>query len=332
MPTAITHFKFPTLPDPNAVDSLINAVPIVVDTLYPIADQNLVSFERKSDFDNLSLFAPLTYKVRDNVNNFESNSALINLKWKGVAVNPASSNVLQVINNLDVINMLSMLPLNDVTEWIEIQSMTGLQGLISRSKKTFIGQRLTILDLYYTDFTALAEGGGDPYFQLGYKVGEANTAQATVYTLDLDIVSLAILQQIPVSTETFLEEFDPGGGPLVTYTVKEQTIDIEVSLGYVFGNAAINVSMACPFFLLNPWNSVTVSYESNDDIEYFVDTPLNITLNLDKEGKAKITIINKAVKVTPDPATGIITFTLNNINGNPALVNNPQIVQVLINL
>ena len=63
MPTAITHFKFPTLPDINAVESLINAVPLVVDTLYPIADQNLLTFERTSQFDNLSLKAPFLYKV-----------------------------------------------------------------------------------------------------------------------------------------------------------------------------------------------------------------------------------------------------------------------------
>ena len=73
MPTKITHFKFKTLPDPNAVDSLINAVPLVINTPYIITDQNLLTFERTSRFDNLSLAAPCTYMVIDDVNNFESN-------------------------------------------------------------------------------------------------------------------------------------------------------------------------------------------------------------------------------------------------------------------
>ncbi len=332
MPTAITHFKFKTLPDPNAVDSKINAVTLVVDTLYPIADENLLTFERTSRFDDLSLETPFLYKVVDNVNNLESNEALIRLGWKGVSANPASSNVSQVINNLDVINLLDTLPLNDVTEWIEIIFLIGIPGLLINGIKAQVGRRLTILDLYYSDFTALAEGGGDPYFQLGYKVGEDNTAEITIYTLDLDIVSLAIIGILtPASLVTFIESFDTGGGLFVDYTVKEETTIVEVSKGHVFGIANITIAILSPFLALNQWNSVTIDY-NGIQTEYFANTTVIIAVKLDKLGKGEIEILNTIVFETADPAVGEITITVDDINGDSALVDGVQIQQVLTNL
>jgi len=332
MPTAITHFKFPTLPDANAVDSLINAVPIVVDTLYPIADQNLLTFERTAQFDNLSLKAPFLYKVVDNVNNFESNEALIRLGWKGVSANPASSNIVKVINNLDIVNLLDELPLNDVTEWIDIESMTGVPGLLINGKKVFIGQRVAILDLYYADFTALTEGGGNPYFQLGYKVGEEDTAEPTVYTLDLDIVSLAEISiGTPASVSSYNDDFDTGGGLFVEYAVKEETIIIKVDKGYVYGTAAIQIAISSAFLALTQWNKVVVSYDGNET-EYFANETINIVLELDSLGIGEIQIVNYIVYENPVPALGQITLTLNDINGDSGLVNGVQIQQVLTNL
>ena len=89
--------------------------------------------------------------------------------------------------------------------------------------------------------------------------------------------------------------------------------------------------MNFPFLALNPYNSVRVNYGSKED-EYFVNTPLDIVVDLDKEGKGQITIMNRVVFVTADPAVGVTTLTLNNINGDPALVDNPQVTQVTTNL
>jgi hypothetical protein len=329
---AITHFKFKSLPDPNAVDSLINAVTIVIDTNYDIADQNLLTFERTARFDNLSLSTPFLYTVVDNVNNFESNEALIDLEWKGVALNPASSNVALVINNLDVVNLLDTLPLNDTTEWIDVQTMVGLQGLTKSGNPIYIGQRLTVLDLYYTDFTALAEGGGDPYFQLGYKVGQANTAKATIYTLDLDIVSLA---EIGIGTAAvvieYTDDIDTGGGIFVNYTIKEETTIIKVDKGYLFGDADVEIAILSPFLALNAYNLVSVSYNGTQT-EYFSNTTFNITLQLDSLGIGYIQITNYIVYDTMAAANGLVTLTLNDINGNPALVNGVQTQQIITSL
>lgn len=332
MPTAITHFKFRILPDPNAVDSQINGVPLVVLTLYPIADQNLLTFERTTKFDNLSLKVPFLYSVVDNVNNYGSNDALIRLEWKGVAANPASSDVSQVINNSQVINLLDILPLNDVTEWIEIISMTNGFWLSVNGIKSKIGIRLTILDLYYTTFTALAEGGGDPYFELGYKVGEDNTSEPTLYTLDLDIVSLAEISiGTPADILSYNDDFDvTGQGLFVEYAVKEETTIIKIDKGYAYGTAAVQIVIASDFLLLNQWNKVIL--QGNEDQEYFSNQTINIVLELDKLGIGEIQITNFIVYENQVPALGQITLTLNDINGNPALVNGTQVQQILTNL
>ena len=133
------------------------------------------------------------------------------------------------------------------------------RGLTAKAIKPQIGTRLTILDLYYANFTALAEGGGNPYFQLGYKVGEENTAEPTVYTLDLDIITLAEISiGTPAVVDSYNDDFDIGGGVFVEYGVKEELTIIKIDKGYVYANASVQIVINSPFLALTQWNKVVI--------------------------------------------------------------------------
>jgi hypothetical protein len=330
MPLAITHFKFTELPDPNAIDSLINAVPIVVDTLYPIANQNLVTFERNVVFDNKALQTFAKYKVHDSTEVLDSNEALVGLLWTGIAANPASANYTAFIINSATVNLLNVLPLNDVTEFIEITGMVGVPNLKLNGVTTYIGQQLTLLDLLYSVFTANSQGGGDPYFQLSYKVGRGVTLEATVYTMDLDIVSLAIITlDMGPYLNNYLDTFDVP--PPTDYNVTEEFSGILVSLGYAYATANVTIIINSAFLGMNAWNSVTIEV-NGVETEYFGNTTFSQAVVLDQYGLGLINVNNYVVKDTGGPWAGDITLTLDDIDGNPALVNGVQTYQILTNI
>ena len=328
--TTITHFEITELPDPLVIEALINAIPIVAGTLYPIADQNLLSWERTSTYQDTPLTTAFKYKVHDNVNNFESNEALGKLIWTGSDPNPLSSNLVQVINNLDVKNLLIELPINNAVDFIKITGMIGVFNLKLNSNPVFINQILTTIDLANAIFTAESEGGGDPYFELTYQVGQGVVLDPAIYTYTLDIVSAAeISSQAPI-VDARTEDFDVGG-IITPYTVKEESIIVDVDLGSAYGTAEITVQIESPFLILNSWNSVAVIADNINE-EYFSDTTINTVLELDKFGKGTIQINNFIVYDTVNPKIGKVTITLNSINGDIGLVNGSQIEILLTNL
>ena len=62
---AITHFSIPQLPDPNVVISTIDGNPLLQDTLYPIASEELLSFSRTPAFSYVSVSENFNFKVHD---------------------------------------------------------------------------------------------------------------------------------------------------------------------------------------------------------------------------------------------------------------------------
>ncbi len=328
--TTITHFEITELPDPLVIEAFINAVPIVAGTLYPIADQNLLSWERTTTYLNVPLSTAFKYKVHDNVNNFESNEALGKLIWIGSDPDPLSSNLVQVINNLDVKNLLTELPINNAVDFIKITGMVGVLNLKLNGAPIFINQILTTIDLANADFTAEVEGGGDPYFELTYQVGQGVVLDPAIYIYTLDIVSAAeIASQSPIVI-TSSEEFDVGGVD-TPYTVKTETILVDVDKGQAFGTAELTINIVSAFLILNPWNSVSIEV-NGIQTEYFADIILNEILTLDKFGKGTIQIDNFIVYDTAGAKIGQVTITLNSINGDISLVNGSQIEILSTNL
>lgn len=321
---AITHFEITELPDSNVIDSKIDGVLIVAETKYPIANQNLLTWDRKTPFHNKTINTAFKFKVHDDVNQIASNEALGNLKWVGVSETPASENVTLTILNNDVVNLLEELPLNDAVEFIFISSMTGVQNLSIKNASAYISQKPNIIDLFYSNFTAEDTGGGDPYFLLEYLVGKNGITEATVYNLLLKIISLAVLNISDGPTvESYTQDIDTGGGVFVNYTIKREKTTLEISLGYAHGVANVDIVINSPFLSLNAYNAVFVNY-NGDEVKVQANTTINANITLDKFGKGLIVIDNYIVEDTADPKNGNVTITLNSINTNPALVDGTQ--------
>lgn len=331
MPGSITHFSITQLPDANVITSLFNAGAISLNTLYPINQQHLLSFQRKAEFNNKALSTNFKWKAHDNVNNLIGNEAIGNLSWVGVSPNPESLNINQVINNLDIINLLSILPINDSVEFLDIISIEGLNNVKVNSNNIYVGQRLKVIDLYYSNFVALGEGGGNPYFKMTYKVGNSTQINATEYELQFNIVSAAELNiSEGPSIITYVDDFDESGSTN-SYTVKEESFVLEVSKGYALGTAEITININSAFLSLNAFNNVNINYGS-EELEEFSNIIVNIVLDLDIYGKGTFDIKNYIVYKTADPVLGNINVQLTSINNDPGLVNGSQIVQLLTNL
>lgn len=332
MPTAITHFEITELPDPNVIESLINAVPIVINTQYPIADQNLLTFERTAAFASRAVSTAFKYKNHDTPNLLESNEAYGSLVWLSVASTPTSANVQQTILNDDVVNLLTELPFNDAVEYIIIVSMTGVRNLIVNGAPAYIGQKISLINLFYSNFTAESLGGGDPYFELTYNVGKGVTTEITDYTLTLDIIALGTLILFSGPTvNNYTEDIDTGGGVIVNYPIIDEFTEIKVQTSHAYGVARVVIDIDSAFLALNAYNLVYVDYNGNQ-FEEGANIIINADINLDKNGEAVIGIRNYIVVDTGVSKLGDVTLTLTEVNGDPLLVDGVQVQQILTNL
>lgn len=328
----ITHFSISQLPDSNVITSLKNGGAIALNTQYPIAEQNELTFERTAPFNNKPVLAYFKYKVHDPANMLNSNEALGTVKWVGVSAQPDSADVNLTILNNDVVNLLNILPLTDKVEFIVIDSLVGVQNLKINGVQAFVGQRLDTQKLYYADFTAEAEGGGDPYFSIGYLIGNNNVITNPLpFFLNLKIVSAADLNVISgPDIVTYGDDYEVGGFTN-EYTTIEETYQLEIANGYAYATANVTVNIQCAHLSLNEFNEIEINM-GNGNYNETANTIINQNILLDKFGKALIDIRTTVVKITSDPAVGTITVTLNSINGQTNLVNGSQIEILSTNL
>ena len=228
MPVAITHFEFTQLPFAGAVTTLVNGVAATTGVLYPIAEQDLVTFERVPALNaaDIPLLIFFNYRVHDQVNNHVSNTAQGTVYWSPNVGLPSSANDLIVMANGATENLLTNISTNEFTEYIEITSLEGIQNMKLNGVPLSVGQRLTNLEMFQTEFTTEAAGGNTPYFKMQYQVGNtANGLQPTKYEFQINVVVSADLTPItrPLSRVYSTEEFDVLGVP-TTYDVITETL------------------------------------------------------------------------------------------------------------
>lgn len=329
---AITHFEILELPDSNVVVSQIGASPITIGTLYPIALQNTLNFERHSDLNSFFVKALVKWRVHNQPDEIVGNDSLMELKWipDNTSLLPSSNNLDQTISNDDVVRLIDVLPINEAAEFIVIENLEGVQNLKSKNNNVYITQKILTTDLIYTEYTAGSEGGGAPYFSLDYQVGQGQNIQPTVYTLSLNIDSLA---RIDIDNETLInytDEFDVSSVP-TNYNVKEQSFFLIISLGHQNSTANIQVTINSPFLSLNTWNSVTID-NGGVEVQKLANETFNLNVDLDYEGKALLLVKNNIVENTTDPKTGNITVTVIDINGDVNLVSSTDEVVLNTNL
>jgi hypothetical protein len=326
----VTHFKFVYLPLAQVIQATVDGVDIVLDQLYPIAQESLVSFVRLAPYDENYISTYASYKVYDSVNDIYSNQAQLNLEWIETTGTPSSTDQDILIVNNDTFDLLSQLPLDPSTQFIQILSIEGVENLLYKGNPTYEGLRLSTEQLAETVYTAEAIGGGDPYFTLNYYVGANNNVEPTVYSMVLRINSLAELAI--TAGPTVVDGSDDFDDPTpTTYATKTETTILEITKGYAYGTAEVTITIDSDFLDLNAWNSVILNYNGVER-EEFVDIVITENVDLDKFGRAVISVANFIVYDTADPANGDITITVNDINGDPLLVNGTQSENLLLSL
>lgn len=325
-----THFKITELPQSNIITSTINGGSIVLNQLYPIEDQSLLSFKKTEVFNDLSINTHFKWMAYDSDNDIYSSVALGDLKWYSTTVTPSStsSDGCELINNSESFNLLSKIFINSAVEFIEILEVTGFNNLKLNNNAVFVGQRLTVIDLFNCIFTAADTGGGDPYLSLSYKVGRDNVTRSTIYNLCFKIDARAELQEVSrnIVFGTF-DEFDRNGQPIVYDTIEETTV-FKITKGSLHGTAKMTFNVLSDIFSAVdfyevPYSSITFSYSGREIVKreagQFIDDII-----LDSNGEATLIIKTSIVTEPYISYRGDITITLDEINNDPLLVEGVQ--------
>lgn len=322
---AITHFEILSLPDTALVISKNGVNPLLINTLYPIAEQAQLTFNKTAIFNNISFSTQLTWRVYNDVEDIYSEEAIFYLTFRmPIVVIESLPKTVEILNDVSL-NLFDELPISGSVEYIQIDSLEGYQGLKLNGQYLYAGQTLTQLELTNAIFTAGSSGGGAPYFSLKYYVGSEGKLYPlqtpTLYDYNIDIVTLAeIIEKQPRAIN--FETEDDDGEPLEFEIITEECI-VELTNSVANGIANIQVVINSPFLSVNVLNYI----EINNVVKTANET-YNILVPIGPDGIVNISAKNYMIRDTNE-LIGEITFTLIDINGDPLLVS-PTLNQVVI--
>jgi len=318
---ATTHFKITKLPDENKIISLLGLIPVQQNVLYPIEDESTLNFKRIDALDDFYVSESFMYKTHDSNLNLDSNEAVGNIVFKNADVIPASADFEETLNSLDEKILLEVLPLNSGVEFIEITAIDGVKNLKLNNIKLIPGNRIETSDLLSATFNVNEFGGGEPYFNLSYKVGRGKTLEATIYNYTVNVMSSAEINLIDTKTSTTNEEFDDGAGGIVNYDVIREVYEVMITKGYQNGTAEIEVTINADFLdtiLVSTQSYIYVEVNGIEDIKS-ADEIFNLVANLDDNGSAYIKVTHEVIKDDANEI-GSTTILLNSINEDLSLV------------
>lgn len=324
----ITHFQILSLPNPDFIESTYNGNPLVINQQIPVENQNLLSFKRTLLFENNAVIARFKWKALDVPNNRESNPAFCVLSWNNSEIELLSANVENTILNNDNYNLFETLPLSASVERIQILSITGAGNLKFQNQEVYEGQIISITDLYYTVFTSLASGGGTPYFELNYAIGnKENINLIKNYFLTTNILSLAELsllsENVIINSKEFIVEEIP-----TIYNTKTHNAILKILNGQVNKTAQIEIVIDCPFLGLNDFSEITVSY-NGEELILSSNQTLNLNIDLDNLGQSLFQITKYIVNdIETTINEGTIDVNLISIDSNVNLVDLPQTYEI----
>lgn len=330
---AITHFKILSLPSEDYVTTTISGNPVQLNTLYPIAEQSNILFQKVMLLANLYVNQTMSW-VAVNDEGIESNISYCTVIWKTILdFDGISDNGQSNISNGDVINLLDILDLNEASEEIVFDDYSGPGQFMIGEFPVSLGQEYLIQTLVNSRYTPEATGGGNPYFTFDFFVKRTEQKKEDItrkYKYIFIIDSIAELTSGDLNTINYNDEFD-NGGTTETYNVIEEIQELNIGQSYANKNVNVEVIINSPFLSLNSFNKVIV--ESNDIQNSYIEKASNETFNLslkaDKFGAINFSITNYIVEDTADPKTGNITVNLIDVDGDTNLVS-PTDNQVII--
>lgn len=315
----ITHFKIVSLPLASFVTPEVDGVALVIGQSYPIAQQNLLTFERISFFSESIVVAEGQYQLLDlGVSPIQStNIANFKVEWTN-ATTPVSNNNTIVFTNSQTSTLLDLLSpeLGDGVEFIEVVSVSSTKNLTS---SIYASQIISLPELSLNTLTIPSSGSGLPFFELQYKVGKEITTETTLYTKTVNVdpigsASIAIKTGPTVSNDNV--DIDVGGGILVNYPRITETYKLEITGGLQSSTANSTIIINSPFLSENAYSYVLI-----DGVEYYNNQTVNISTLLNSNGDGIISIKNYIIDTTStSPKVGNLNVTLDDINGDNTYV------------
>jgi len=318
---AISHFLITKLPE--NVTSWLALLPLQTNVLIPIAEEVTLNFARIASLDNYFVSEKVFFKVYDETLLQYGNEASFDLIWKepDLGISPVSASTQSLLANSAAPDLLSLLALNPATEFIQIVSYSGVLNLSIEGQIIVPGQRIETSDLLKAIYKVHPNGGGDPYFTMMYKVGRGTIVEPTIYTLTINVDTIAKLTETSRVSTVTNEAFDDGAGGTINYDVTRETISIDITDGYQGGTAEVDISILSPFLVnTNPDAQSSVDiYFNGGNLEKTIDEVFSIVVTLDDFGSATISIINTIVKDEASES-GQVDVDLIGINQDISLV------------
>lgn len=324
---AITNFKIEELPNPDMVVSEINNIPLQENVLYPIYDQENLNFKRTPAFENYTVVDSFKWKVVDENGN-ESNLANGFLKWRILDDGPSSDNLVLKILNSDIVNLFNSLSFNNATEIFQVKEFRGPGFLKKNNNLVYEGETLKIQDLFYVNYYPERSGGGDPYFEMDFYIGQNEIIdKSKYYTLTIDIDSFAKIETESPVVDNYDDVFDVSGTNN-TYNVIEQLYRVLISDSHVNSIVNVQIEINSPYLALNEFNEIEIEANSENLIKKENET-FNVQLKTDNLGFGYLTFLNYIVEDASGAKTGNITVTLIDVNGDTNLVSSTN--QIILN-
>lgn len=292
-----------------------DAAPILFNTSYPIAEESGVTIQNNTGFigEFLDSFG---YQVsEDGVEWSATGNVTIN---EFAAENtPQSTNAIYFsVEDIETIFWNEgLFPINASTDRIKIIGIDGYGAFTFRADPIAVGSEKFMHELPFIYFLTKF-GGGIPYFTLTYICGNhLGYNEVDEYTVTINVTTLATIGFVSSASQN--QNIDHGDP--FTHPYRRKSEIIEISEGFVGGEALITVETDSTFFDLTTESRVAIKIGPTWYYKYAAEI-FQFTVPLDDQGKAIVEAEHFYLDRDGATATSSVRILIENINGNPANV------------
>lgn len=340
---AITGFIITELPDPTKVLMTISGSPVLLNQVYPIADEsNLIC--TRVDGNNTVPINPLDtfkYKVTNGVE--ESNEATVSLVFRptlgsrptivGVSLNAPNNDPIPLADLID--SYSSTTDRFKFIQWYS-GSFGPFIGQFKRSDGSpiVLNEEIFISEINDISYYPLPTGGGNPYLTATMAAGNSfgyNLDLAGLGNIIVRILSLATISGVTQPLDTSIQSLTVNGVQGSYEVVSQETI-VSVLNGLSGKNVKLRITIASPFLALNDVNTIGFSI-GIDEYEKQSDEIFELDYQLDPTGEIIFTTTLFAARDTTAPIESNVTIEILEVDGSPSNVdtgNNTLIINTNI--
>jgi len=304
---AVTHFRITQ--NPQRVNLTVDAVSVVLNQAYPIAQQNLLATTNPTGIKSANLDT-FKYQLSINGGTIWSNEGTCNVNDFAQTGTPTSENE-TFTKSSENESSVPVLPTDVNTDRIVI-----LGPVLGNAKVKLSGiQTVANQVVFVYDFANLvienSLGGGEPYDEIEYRCGNhLGINFATTYKITLNATLLAELGFVQ-RTLLYSNEIIAGK----PYYKLEVLDTISVSKAYILKILAHTVQVLSPMLTQSIYNSISVDEEEKDSDQNFL-----FYKNANDIGRAEIIIRHTYVDYLGESTSSEVTITLDSVDTDIAKV------------